>query len=77
SPRQWPAGAVAVWVTQDLHHDRGRAEAARSWFQAAAEQGIAAAVLSVGTPYDMAELPDIPLGIAVYGTTPSNLRAGV
>ncbi|GAC42047.1 beta-glucosidase-related glycosidase [Paenibacillus popilliae ATCC 14706] len=77
SPWQWPAGVVAVWVTQNLHHDRDSAKAVRSWFQAAAEQGIAAAVLSVGTPYDMAELPDIPLGIAVYGTTASNLRAGV
>lgn len=77
SPRQWPSGAIAVWVTQDLHHDRNSAETARSWFQAAAEQGISAAVLSVGTPYDIAELPDIPLGIAVYGTTASNLRAGV
>lgn len=77
SPRQWPDGAIAVWVAQDLHHDRDSAEKASSWFQAAGEHGIAAAVLSVGTPYDMTELPDIPLGIAVYGTTPSNLRAGV
>ncbi|MFL1672380.1 glycoside hydrolase family 3 protein [Paenibacillus dendritiformis] len=77
SPRQWPSGAIAVWVTQDLHHDRSSAETVISWFQAAAEQDIAAAVLSVGTPYDIAELPDIPLGIAVYGTTSSNLRAGV
>ncbi|MDG0875347.1 glycoside hydrolase family 3 protein [Paenibacillus thiaminolyticus] len=77
SPRQWPTGTIAVWVTQDLHHNRTSAETARSWFQAAAEQGITAAALSVGTPYDIAELPDIPLGIAVYGTTASNLRAGV
>ncbi|MEC0064495.1 beta-glucosidase, partial [Paenibacillus thiaminolyticus] len=77
STRQWPTGTIAVWVTQDLHHNRTSAETARSWFQAAAEQGITAAALSVGTPYDIAELPDIPLGIAVYGTTASNLRAGV
>ncbi|WP_152393884.1 beta-N-acetylhexosaminidase [Paenibacillus guangzhouensis] len=69
---------AVLLVTRNLNTDKKQREAVRKVWSQLRKAKQKAAVLSVGAPYDIRYISDVPAFVAVYGDRPTaNLPAGV
>ena len=72
-----PSDAVLL-VTRNLNTDKKQRDAVRKIWSQLRQAKQKAAVLSVGAPYDIRYIPDVPAFVAIYGDrATANLPAGV